>query len=115
MEIERMREQHEEFWNKRKTQMWRCRYILPDGRWQSWMVFEDFHEVLENCQFHGQGRPFEIVRYEGDSIEDALEHIEKAISLMEKSRQAFKSKTIALARSEARESKGDFRRKLKLL
>lgn len=81
--------------------MWQCRYQLKNGNWQSWMIFEDFQEALENCQFHGQGRPFEIVQYNTDRFEQALTHLRESIKLIEKSKGAFKSKLIALAREEA--------------
>lgn len=85
--------------------MWMCRYRLPNGSWQHWMIFEDFKEAIENCQFHGQGRPFEIISDKNFKIEDALSHIRESIKFMEKTEGAFRSKLIALARAEAEKAR----------
>jgi hypothetical protein len=85
-------------------EMYLARYQLPDTkRWQSWASFDTFWEALDSMQFHAQGRPFEIIRY--DVIYEAKLHLDKAIALMEKSKGAFKSKLIAIAREEAEKAK----------
>ncbi|MBI3585443.1 MAG: hypothetical protein HY096_16025 [Nitrospinae bacterium] len=72
--------------------MWQYRYMFPNGSWQNWAIADDFQEASENCQFHSEGRPFEIIRAE------IIEEIEQVIEILRKTKGAFKSKLVEEAR-----------------
>lgn len=86
--------------------LWMARYRLPDGRWQHWAGFQNFQEAVDAMKFHAQGRDFEILTYTSyTALQSVEEKIHEAITLMEKTKGAFRSKLIALARAEAEKAR----------